>query len=122
MKATQLDTFTRQYLETALWSSTDGDGEPMDAQYGLSDFAPEALEKAAADCDKFRELAEAPMDSAEVGQKEAGHNFWLTRNGHGAGFWDGDYPEPEASELTRIAKGFGSQDVYAGDDGQLYLA
>ena len=28
----------------------------------------------------------------------AGHDFWLTRNGHGAGFWDGDWIAPVAGE------------------------
>jgi hypothetical protein len=33
------------------------------------------------------------------------HDFFLTRNGHGAGFWDGDYKNGE--KLTEIAKSFG---------------
>ena len=45
---------------------------------------------------------------------------WLTRNGHGAGFWDGDWPEPVASRLTKSAKRFGSFDLYVGDDGKVH--
>ena len=38
----------------------------------------------------------------------AGHDFWLTRNGHGTGFWDrteiyGDYAE----RFTKVSENFG---------------
>ena len=49
------------------------------------------------------------------------HDFWLTRNRHGAGFWDGDYPEPEATQLTDLAHTFGECHLYVGDDNKLYL-
>jgi hypothetical protein len=39
----------------------------------------------------------------------AGHDFQLTRNGHGAGFWDGDWEHGDA--LTAIAKTFGTVSV-----------
>ncbi len=50
----------------------------------------------------------------------AAHDFWLTRCGHGAGFWDGDWPEPAATVLDNAAKAFGNVDLYVGDDGQIY--
>ncbi|MDH1266753.1 hypothetical protein N5C81_03870 [Rhizobium pusense] len=50
----------------------------------------------------------------------AGHDFWLTRCDHGAGFWDGDWPEPAASALTEASKEFGNIDLYVGDGGQIY--
>ena len=43
----------------------------------------------------------------------AGHDFWLTRNGHGAGFWDGDYPESEETILTDAARTFGEYCITA---------
>jgi len=30
--------------------------------------------------------------------------------GHGAGFWDGDYPEPQGKLLTELSKTFGEFD------------
>jgi hypothetical protein len=39
----------------------------------------------------------------------AGHDFQLTRNGHGAGFWDGDWKHGD--ELTALAKTFGTCSV-----------
>jgi hypothetical protein len=50
----------------------------------------------------------------------AGHDFWLTREGHGAGFWDGDYPEPQATRLTKASKAYGGFDLYIGDDGMIH--
>ena len=48
-------------------------------------------------------------------------DFWLTRNGHGAGFWDRGLGSV-GDELTKNAKPFGSVDAYVGDDGKVYLS
>ncbi|KKL49145.1 hypothetical protein LCGC14_2318420, partial [marine sediment metagenome] len=72
------------------------------------------------DCDRFRELAGDLLD--ESSDPTAGaHDFWLTRNGHGAGFWDGDWPEPAAICLTKASKQFGAVDILVGDNGTLYF-
>ena len=49
----------------------------------------------------------------------AAHDFILTRNNHGAGFWDGDWSEPIATKLTDLCKKFGEIDIYLSDDGLL---
>ena len=40
---------------------------------------------------------------------QAGHDFWLTRNGHGAGFWDRPeiYGATYAAVFTKIAETYG---------------
>lgn len=53
-------------------------------------------------------------------QEQAGHDFWMTRNGHGVGFWDGDWSEPAGSRLDEITKAFPQVDLYRGDDGRIY--
>jgi hypothetical protein len=53
-------------------------------------------------------------------EEQAGHDFWLTRNGHGAGFWDGDWPEPYAEMFTEGAKSYGEFQPYLGDDSLIY--
>jgi hypothetical protein len=51
---------------------------------------------------------------------QAGHDFLLTRNGHGAGFWDrgngalGD-------RLADAARVYGTQGAYVGDDELIYV-
>jgi hypothetical protein len=116
-----MDDFTRQYLATALWSSTDESredgGDPMDRNYGIEDIDADTIAAARADCDRFRELAGKMLNEGE--ETTAAHDFWLTRNGHGAGFWDGDWPEGGES-LTAICKQFGEVNLYIGDDGRVY--
>lgn len=104
--------FYRSYVATALWSSNDesdeSGGNPLDQNYDIDDIADETLAQMQADCHAFYEAA------------MAGHDFWLTRCGHGAGFWDGDWPEPAATALDNASKEFGNVDLYVGDDGQIY--
>lgn len=130
---TQLVPFVRAYLVTALWSSLNDDGSPMDQEFSIHDFDSGTLQRAVADCDAFRAKADDIISAAiETGLVKCGpdfdeygraaHDFWLTRNGHGAGFWDGDWPEPMASQLTEIAKGFGVCEIYIGDNGKLYFS
>ena len=62
------------------------------------------------------------VDLREFDDSEAGADFWFTRNGHGVGYWDGDYPEPQATRLDDASKRFGEVWLYVGDDGQLYFS
>lgn len=120
-----LDEFTEQYLEAALWSSTDDIGEPLDYLYGIDDFSSEAINKAKSDCDAFREMAGELLDEArdEYGQheEEQAQDFWLTREDHGAGFWGGDYGDMLGEKLTEIAESFGPANPYVGDDEKIYF-
>ena len=62
---------------------------------------------------KFNPGPEWPMG---YGPEQIGIDFWLTRNRHGAGFWDrglGDIGE----KLTDIAHQMGERSVYVGEDG-----
>lgn len=117
----KLDTFTRAYIEAALWSSNDGStpsgGYPLDRNYSVSDISEATREKMKADCARFQ----AKQDISGYGDGEAGHDFWLTRNGHGCGFWEEDHGTPEqCAKLDAAAKAFGSFDLYIGDDGQIW--
>lgn len=119
-----MDKFTTGYLDCALWSSTDNStesgGYPLDDNYGLEDIAPEAMAIIVNDCKQFQESNDDLIgdDLADWGQ--AGHDFWLTRNGHGAGFWDGEW-EKSGKALTAASKAFEECDMYVGDDGLLYI-
>lgn len=131
-----MDDFTEAYIRTALWSTNDESdpetgGEPLDSNYTAEDIAPNSVAKMTADCEKFQtdnaDTLAAAIATGEVrcgpdfdAIGHAGHDFWLTRNGHGAGFWDGDWPEPHATQLDRAAKAFGDVTLYVGDDGLIY--
>jgi len=50
-------------------------------------------------------------------------DVWLTRNGHGAGFWDRGALDARGlgDALSDHAKTFGTSDVYIGDDMRIHL-
>lgn len=114
-----LDRFVDAYVECALWASTDDTGEPMDDTFGPEDIAPTTLEEMRRECASFVDYAGDALTGIDA--EQAGHDFWLTRNGHGAGFWDrglGDVGDV----LTDKAHSFGSSDLYVGDDGKVYAS
>jgi hypothetical protein len=129
-----LDSFTQAYIEAALWSSTDDSdedtgGEPLDKNYGISDFAPQTLAAMKDNCEKFQaEYGTFLQDDNLVYQSRysadqiGGHDFWLTQNGHGAGFWDGNWKDEADEALTAGSKKFREMELYVGDDGLIYAS
>jgi hypothetical protein len=114
-----LDAFIASYIECALWSEYDDHDVPLDKNYGPEDIAPEALATMRADCKAFYEAHGDDLSHRDASQ--GGHDFWLTRNGHGAGFWDGDWPSDAGERLTDAARSAGETHLYVGDDGRLYI-
>lgn len=112
--------FVRSYIECALWSSTDGDGTPLDdSKYSDTELAEETLARFREDCARFQE--QTSTLTVNYPESQVAHDFWLTRNRHGAGFWDGAYPKEIGDKLTEIAHSFGECDLYVGDDGKFYV-
>ena len=127
-KRAGIDPFLASYIETALWSSTDESdpntgGNPLDSNYSIKDIAPETLEVMKQDCDRFlkenAQLLRQAIEEDDASWGTIAHDFWLTRNRHGAGFWDGDYPAT-GDALTEAAHAFGEANLYIGDDGRIY--
>jgi hypothetical protein len=125
-----LDAFTRSYLETALWSSNDESndqgGNPLDENYSIDDFTVEALRESIDDCKSFQAFNLEDLEAVYranrdnrgtvvYGPGDAGHDFWLTRNGHGAGFWDRGLGEV-GDRLSKASEPYGSVNlmVYRG--------
>ena len=114
-----LTDFEKGYVTAALWTfddnaprgeySTSGRVETL---FPLIDQA--ALQSMRDDCTKFQNenkelLAQAGKDS------QNGHDFWLTRNHHGSGFFDRGYADEVGNTLTDKAHAFGECDIYIGD-------
>jgi hypothetical protein len=122
-----MDQFTEAYIECALWSSNDesdeSGGDPIDDNYGPEDIDTPSLEGMVADCKRFQEENAddiATYSRSIYTQEEmAGHDFWLNRNGHGAGFWDGDWPEDSGNRLDKASKAFGECNLYV-ENGKVY--
>ena len=114
------------YVECALWAGLDtsredegGHNPPLDENYGPGDVSDEAMTEIAGEC---RDFAEAnASDLAGIDAAQAGHDFYLTRNRHGAGFWDRGLGEI-GDRLTDAAHVYGMLEFYVGDDGALYTA
>jgi hypothetical protein len=132
------ETFLDQYIATALWSTNDNadeqGGEPLDANYGPDDIAPETLATMRAECQAFYDAhsetwsQDRPSDCDNIAEpfwsdEQAGHDFWLTRNGHGAGFWDRHSKgrgRTIGKVLTDASHVAGERDLYIGDDGKVW--
>lgn len=122
-----MDKMVGQYLVTALWSSGDDKGEPLDQKVGVSDISDESLKKADRDCKAFYDKAEIILgkngdEITSLDPESIGHDFWLSRNGHGAGFFDAEYLDDEMQDaLQELARSFGQVDPVIGDDGVVYF-
>lgn len=105
----RIETITNAYIEAIYFTET-GDGGQPDALAELSD-----LDKAKAyiECRNFFwGMQEIQLDD-RYDLSQVGHDIWLTRNGHGVGFWGRQkvYGEQEAKILTAMAKAMGPHEV-----------
>lgn len=102
------------YLDAALFTNAE-----MLRGANINDLSDDARQSANDDVLAF--MQEAGNYLNDIEPEDIGHDLWLTRNGHGAGFWDrglGDVGDI----LTNIAQKMGPKDLYLGDDGQLYFS
>lgn len=117
------------YLESLVWTGTldfmtntaefggeclTSDGV-LDSVLDADDLAPEIVESVTSDVDSFIEQVGEYLKywdlPVHLTASQLGHDFNLTRNGHGAGFWDRGYGEL-GDWLTRVAQAMGSQALY----------
>jgi hypothetical protein len=124
------------YKIASLWSSNDPDQtdcEFLDEKFDITDFDDDANQTIINDCIKFIESNHDDLveyaDNVSYNSEEslspyevAGHDFWLTRNGHGAGFWDRNGIEDDlGNRLTDSCKDFGECWIYVNDDQTLSI-
>jgi len=121
------DVFTNAYVEAALATSTDNrkpnGGDPLDKNYTVNDFHTDPLERMKKDCEDFQKRFGKYIEQLGMDDGEAGTMFWLSRNGHGTGFWDvkdwkNEYAEAWGDLLHKAAKSYGPYDLYFADSGR----
>ena len=82
--------FLNAYITCALWSSTDDSDDALDSNFCKEDIDADSIMLMTVDCYNFYHknldiILELPESYSYA---QVGHDFWLTRNGHGVGFWD----------------------------------
>lgn len=93
-----MDTLLDAYMECALWSSSDlsvpepSDRSLQDRGFGIRDFAATTAQEMYEDCEAFVRENWAHIEQVlgydTYDETNIGHDLWLSRNGHGAGFFD----------------------------------
>jgi hypothetical protein len=121
IESMNIETVLNSYIETALWSSLDSKEQPLDDNYGPEDLSAEAKESMRNDVKDFLDGNKDLLEESGLSDEQIGHNFWLSRNGHGAGFFDLGQ-ESFWRDLQSAAEVYGSSDLYEGDDGNLYVS
>jgi hypothetical protein len=91
------------------------------------DLSENARQRILKDCVSFCKKGRNIFNNLEFksisNYRQAGVDFFLTRNGHGAGFWDGGYwMESDGEKFTKLSKEFGEINFYVGDDGKIYCS
>lgn len=103
------ETMTRAYIEAIYFTETgDTDQPEPDAE-----LTPLCKMQAYIDCRNFLRAIDDLTDYVPAAPEQMGHDLWLTRNGHGCGFWDRPelYGQAPADLFTRISKAIGSHDA-----------
>lgn len=111
----------QDYLVAAIWTEEERIEEEDDVSgLDVSDFSEEAINKAKSDIKKFMAKAYELFLPEELARgNKIGHDIWLSRNGHGAGFFDGDYEESD--KLQSIAEDLKEVVLEYGDDKKLHF-
>ena len=127
MNFEQLETFAKEmlphYLEAAVFADSPQNEDALsDAEESEGfEFSEEAEHIAFIDCLYFVRNSFPWFRRDSLTPEQVGHNLWLSRNGHGVGFWDrgfvhGDFLHARAERMETC-------DIYLSDqiDGILYL-
>lgn len=143
LSADERDAFTEGYVSCALWCGVlvykhDDDcpchepaasGEAYDADdctcdaemvssddsHDESELSEDARSALVSDAEAFYEDNIADIRASGLDMERAGHDFWLTRNRHGAGFWDekarGADADAALDRLTDASHAYGEQSL-----------
>jgi hypothetical protein len=114
-----LDAVVAAYIEAIYFTETGGEDQPAkDMPLTLGSYLDCVAQCAAfmVECDKAGLLCD--YINANRTMESFGHDFWLTRNRHGAGFWDRGLGEL-GNQLSGRAKMCGSVNVDADDNGEI---
>lgn len=104
----------KAYLECALWADWPEENSPRT----IYDSTRATWEQAGRDVAQFARVAKKAygLDVTKYPAEMVGHDLWLTRNHHGAGFWDTvnrrPWQEKTGEKLTKLAHAMGERHPY----------
>jgi hypothetical protein len=130
--------FINGYIEAALWSSTcqefdEDSGQtidvPVDRNHDKDDLTDDSMQLIVEDCLRFMRENARDIERATLSPRvnnytyaSAGHDFLLTRNRHGAGFWDRGFSKQLGDALTAAAHSYGESFVVVTAGGKVHFA
>lgn len=103
--------FLNAYITCALWTSMDDNDVPLDSAYSKEDIDADSLMLMTIECYSFYDKNFQDDCPPDYSYSQAGHDFWLTRNGHGAGYWDRGLGH-DGDVLTTRAQNEGEANLY----------
>ncbi len=118
--AEYLPAFIQGYCLAMLWANTYtevGEVDPYAWQTPAADwawqaFAPDDRSDIRSTCEDFVTANYLDLVGTLAPPEQSGHDFALTRNHHGAGFWDRGYGEI-GTRLTAAAHVYGESNAWA---------
>ena len=136
MSEQDLETAVSACIESILWTGyyiLEAETEPilLNPDYTVDDVSPEVeselkdrissfVETYSAEVHAYIEAITTSLTSRDEAWVYFGHDYALTCNRHGAGFWDRGMGEV-GEELTAAAVAESGFSLYPGDDNLLYL-
>lgn len=123
------DQFLKSYLECALGSEIKADYTgTLDEDYGIEDISEDAIKILNAHALVWWHhngcFVQCLIDAGIKGEGNqalyslaqlAGHDLWLTQNGHGTGFWDRSHWGVYQESFTKAAEALGEFYLYEAD-------
>jgi len=120
-------------LQVILWSECDYDenlnmGEPLDKNYTIYDIEDKSMEMIIGKYREFRnqyfqECLES-IDDKELYSNiscQFAQDYWLSCNGHGAGFFDSIWSKEQCQKMQELARQEGNYWVYS-DENDIYIS
>jgi hypothetical protein len=101
--------------------------DPYLYDFDINDIDSSSVVRVRDDCESFIQKAGELLHGSNLPHGEPdwsliGHNFWLSRNGHGSGFFDSeDEYGNAAQQLQDIARDFGESYAFVKMDGDIEI-
>lgn len=105
-------------LTAALWTATHHNGTSLETLgFAVANIDADVSESFAREAAEFCHKHASDLSGIEA--QQVGHDFVLTRNGEGTGFWDRGLGA-RGDRLTQTCRDYGGFHLYIGDNNMLY--